>query len=70
MGSLVLEDGTVLRGRPFGATGTAAAGEVGECPLGKERFSGAAAAAARGGFSGGAVKPPAPFPRLSTWHAA
>lgn len=30
MGSLVLEDGTVLRGRPFGLVGTPVAGEVGE----------------------------------------
>lgn len=31
MGCLVLQDGSVLRGRPFGAAGAAAAGEVGEC---------------------------------------
>lgn len=31
MGRLVLQDGSVLRGRAFGATGTAVSGEVGEC---------------------------------------
>uniref|UniRef100_A0A8C5NNS2 Carbamoyl-phosphate synthetase 2, aspartate transcarbamylase, and dihydroorotase n=1 Tax=Junco hyemalis TaxID=40217 RepID=A0A8C5NNS2_JUNHY len=34
MARLVLQDGSVLPGRPFGAVGAAAAGEVGECGRG------------------------------------
>lgn len=35
MARLVLQDGSVLPGRPFGAVGAAAAGEVGECVRGR-----------------------------------
>lgn len=45
MGRLVLQDGSVLRGRAFGATGAAASGEVGEC-----RGAGGGKAAGRAGI--------------------